>query len=300
MVSAFSVVPEPSVPRHPAPAPSPQAVCGAPARAYSWLLSLQCHGVCFGVRVNSRPLWNLVARRAAEFIPGVQVNAGGRIDCSYILTESAEGRPGIAVHSGRRLVARAVNRFEAFQALCSDVQLKLAELSPQAVFIHAGVVGWKGRAIILPGRTFSGKSTLVNELLRCGATYYSDEYAVFENGYVHPFPCPLHVRSRQGHAGRRIPATLLRAAIGFAPIPAGLILFLSFRAGSAWQVRHLSPGLGMLGLLRNAVAARARPAETLRALSPAVLHAPAIRGRRGEAGLAADRIFELFDESWPA
>jgi hypothetical protein len=298
-VSAFTVVPEPSLPERPA-GHQTNATRRAPVRSFSWLLSLQCHGVCFGVRVNSRALWNLVAHRAPEFLPGVQVNAAGRIDWAYTLAESAGGRPGIAVHSGRRAIALAANRFAAFQVLCSDLQLKMAEMSPQAVFIHAGVVGWQGRAIILPGRTFSGKSTLVNELLRRGATYYSDEYAVFEDGFVHPFPCPLHMRSRQGHAGRRIPAGLLRAAIGSAPLPAGLILFLSFHGRSGWQIKRLSPGHGMLGLLRNAVAARTRPVETLRALSPAAVHAPAYRGHRGEASLAADRIFELFNESWAA
>jgi hypothetical protein len=292
VVSAFSVVPERSG--------SVGSAVAAPVRMYSWLLSLECHGVGFGVRVNSRALWNLVARRAAEFIPGVQINAPGRIDWPYSLHESSDGSPGITVRSGRRRVAVASSRLAALQAMCSDLQMKMAELSPQAVFIHAGVVGWKGRAIVLPGRSFSGKSTLVAELLRRGATYYSDEFAVFRDGFVHPFPCPLHIRSRQGHAGRRIPAPHMRAGIGTAPLPVGLILFLSFRSRSGWNVRRLSPGHGVLGLLRNAVAARRRPAETLRALSSAVLDAPAWRGRRGEAAIAADRVFELFNESWAA
>jgi hypothetical protein len=297
VVSAFSVAPERSG--------GVGRTVAVPVNMYSWLLSLECHGVGFGVRVNSRALWNLVARRAAEFLPSVQVNAPGRIDWSYSLVEQAPAETvgatsGIIVLSGRRRICVAPGRLAAVQAMCSDLQMKMAEMSPQAVFIHAGVVGWKGRAIVLPGRSFSGKSTLVAALLQRGATYYSDEFAVFRNGFVHPFPCPLHIRSRKGQTGRRIPAPRMQAGIGTAPLPVGLVLFLSFRGQSGWSVRRLSPGHGILGLLRNAVAARSRPAETLRALSSAVLQAPAWRGRRGEAAVAADRVFELFNESWAA
>src|SRR5277367_3536052 len=42
--------------------------------------------------------------------------------------------------------------------------------------VHAGAVLWRGRALLLPGGTHAGKSSLVTELLRRGATYYSDEY----------------------------------------------------------------------------------------------------------------------------
>ena len=55
--------------------------------------------------------------------------------------------------------------------------LLISVLFPDPVF--PTIVTWgRGRAIVIPGRTFSGKSTLVAELVRAGATYYSDEYAV--------------------------------------------------------------------------------------------------------------------------
>ena len=40
----------------------------------------------------------------------------------------------------------------------------------------------------LPGHSFSGKSTLVAALVRAGAVYYSDEFAVLDpDGFVHPY-----------------------------------------------------------------------------------------------------------------
>ncbi len=80
----------------------------------------------------------------------------------------------------------------------SDLQLYVADMAPDRVFVHAGVVVCQGRGILLPGRSFSGKSTLVAELIRAGAEYYSDEYAVLDStGSVHPYPRPLSIRQRR-------------------------------------------------------------------------------------------------------
>ena len=38
--------------------------------------------------------------------------------------------------------------------------------------LHAGAVVWNQRALLLPGATHAGKSSLVAELLRRGATYF--------------------------------------------------------------------------------------------------------------------------------
>jgi len=82
--------------------------------------------------------------------------------------------------------------FEAFE---TDLQLYVAEMAPRRLFVHAGVVGWRGQAIIIPGRTFTGKTTLVAALVKAGATYYSDEYAVLDvRGRVHPYARPLGIR----------------------------------------------------------------------------------------------------------
>src|SRR5438034_11824817 len=41
----------------------------------------------------------------------------------------------------------------------SDLQIYVAEMSKDLVFVHAGVVGWQGRALIVPGRRLTGKTT---------------------------------------------------------------------------------------------------------------------------------------------
>ena len=81
----------------------------------------------------------------------------------------------------------------------SRIRLTIAEFAVRRVFIHGGPVGWKGKAIVLPARSFEGKTTLVAELVKLGASYLSDEYAVVdETGFVHPFAKPLSIRASEG------------------------------------------------------------------------------------------------------
>src|ERR687894_479249 len=50
------------------------------------------------------------------------------------------------------------------------------------------VVARGGRALVRPGPSLSGKTTLVAALVRSGAAYLSDEFAVLDpEGRVHPY-----------------------------------------------------------------------------------------------------------------
>src|ERR1700720_3519719 len=98
-------------------------------------------------------------------------------------------------------IARETELKQVLAALETDLHRYIAEASLNMTFRHAGVVGWQGRAILLPGRSLSGKTTLVREMLRLGATYYSDEFAVVDDsGKVPPFPRPLGIREDSSHA----------------------------------------------------------------------------------------------------
>ena len=72
------------------------------------------------------------------------------------------------VYVGARRRARTRDLGEAFAVLESELRQSLAARSRQRTFVHAGVVGWRGQAIVVPGRSRSGKTTLVAELVRAG------------------------------------------------------------------------------------------------------------------------------------
>ncbi len=80
--------------------------------------------------------------------------------------------------------------------------------------IHAGAVLIGDKALVLPGASHSGKSSLVAELLRRGAVCLSDEYALIDaEGLVHAYPralllrmaLPLRSQSLPGNSMQRSP-----------------------------------------------------------------------------------------------
>jgi len=144
--------------------------------------------------------------------------------------------------------------FEAFE---TRVKAYVAEMARRRVFVHSGVVGWRGKAILFPGRSMSGKTSLVRELVTGGATYYSDEYAVLDmQGRVHPYPQPLALREDGSFQQRKRRVEEFGGTTGESPLPVGLIVISRYRAGARWRPRSLSAGQGVLEVLANTVPAR--------------------------------------------
>jgi hypothetical protein len=192
------------------------------------------------------------------------------------------------------LLARTLNPEDVFGVLESDLRLYVAERAPRRVFVHAGAVGWCGRAILIPGRSFSGKTTLVAELVKAGAKYYSDEYAVLDAlGRVHPFPQPLGVRANDSSSQEPIQVENLGGKTGRKPLPVGLVVVTGYKPKSRWRPKELSRGQGALELLANTVPARRDPERVLNALHGATAVAMILSGVRGEAREAAQQILEV-------
>ena len=163
-------------------------------------MSFTAYGVRVGVRVNEPAIIRDVI---ARFPPGSKPASFRVVDHLYSIifgeakTDSKVRRLSLAYWNILR-ISRSRKFAEMLDAFESHLQLTVAEHARRRVFVHAGVVGWKDRAILIPGLSHSGKTTLVERLIRAGATYYSDEYAVLdERGRVHPYPRPLGMRSAE-------------------------------------------------------------------------------------------------------
>src|SRR6185503_1071009 len=180
-------------------------------------MSFTAYGVRVGMRVNDPAILPALRDRLP---PGSRPSSICRVNHLYSLTGFSNGSTGrvrrfsLGYWNLSQFVrTRTFDDFlEQFE---SHVQLTVAEFAPRRIFVHAGVVAWNGTAILIPGSSFSGKSTMVAELLRAGATYYSDEYAVIdEHGRVHPYPRDLRIRSIESPWPQRISAAELGAGIG--------------------------------------------------------------------------------------
>jgi hypothetical protein len=252
-----------------------------------------------GIRVNR----SAVLEKLPRYLPfGWQISAGPVVERLYSLyvggpAQSVNVRCLHVLYQGIARIARAENLDHLLEALSVDLRMYIAEYAKDRLFVHAGVVGWRGQAILIPGHSFSGKSTLTAELVRTGATYYSDEYAVLDaRGRVHPFLKPLSLRNG-GVEQTEVLAEQLGGLPGVRPLPVGLVVVSSFKPAARWRPQALSAGLGVLELLAHTVAARRQPAYTLATLGEAITGASVLKSKRGEAALAARDILQWCDRN---
>lgn len=189
--------------------------------------------------------------------------------------------------------ARSRDLDQMLKVFESELQMLVAEFARRRTFVHAGVVGWKNQAVLIPGRSFSGKTTLVTKLVKAGAKYYSDEYAVLdEHGLVYPFPRPLGIRRPNEFETNRTDVASLGGVSGSRPLPVRLVIATKYRAGAKWRPRQLTHGRGVLELLANTVSARSQTHLALTTLPRAVQYAEVLKGVRGEADEVVETILK--------
>jgi hypothetical protein len=254
------------------------------------------HGVAIGVRTNDPAL---VDRVTECFPPGWEPAPASDVDAWYSLVQAprADGRgTRYALYRGEEKLDEGFRLKRLLEELDSVLRRDVSRRAPERLFVHAGAVAWKGRCIVLPGLSGAGKTTLVAALVRAGALYCSDEYAVLDAaGLVHPYPRPLSFR-QGGH--RRIQRSASEAGgAGHAgqPLPLGLVVHTRYRAGTQWRAQEISAGESALSIFANVLVARDRPAFAFSILSSAMHHAKSLRGDRGEAAEAAAAILASAD-----
>jgi hypothetical protein len=261
--------------------------------------SIKSYGVRIGIRSNDPAC----LKRVRKHLPhGWELSSSPFVERLYSVLVGLQGTQGNVrrfnlLYGDHIRLARSLDLDQVFETFESDLRLFVAELARRRVFVHAGVVGWKGKAIVVPGRSFSGKTSLVAELVRAGATYYSDEYAVFDSrGRVHPFPKPLEIREAGEVRQSKITVETLGGQTGTRPLPVGLVVMTQFKEGARWRPRKLSAGKGVLELLSNTVSARREPEKALVALQHVVATAQIVKGARGESRDIVQSILNRLEE----
>jgi hypothetical protein len=254
-------------------------------------LTLRAYGVRFRLRASSPALLDTVrtvapplavpteaTTRVREF--GVR-GSSRRCDCG-------RRHDGFDVFEAGRAMASYQNEADALDFLGGTIKAHVAGTAPRYVVVHAGVVEVGGRAIVLPGRSHSGKTTLVAALVAAGATYYSDDCAVIDRrGLVHPYPQPLGMRSATRIVQVQTPIDVLGGRAGTTPVPIALVAAMTFRGEISLSVEPMRPAETALSLFEHTFGPRRDPATTMRALGAAARLARGLRGSRGDAADAA-------------
>ncbi len=261
-----------------------------PARAtVAHEFAIEAYGVRMAIGASDA---RLQERVAAVLPPGAHACEPEAVNARFALVEedgvfraTAEGGPDL----------RSVDPEIAAGLLDAMVRTHVALHAHGRIFIHAGAVAYGGRAIVLPGQSMSGKTTLVAALVAEGAVYYSEEYAVLDaHGFVHPYPKPLSIR-RSDMVGVDTPVEALGGVAGEAPVPVGLVAVATYAPGARWDPRRLSRSEGVLALLSHAIAARERPEEAFAAVHRA---APPVtlEGERGDAAETARALLGALED----
>lgn len=185
-------------------------------------------------------------------------------------------------------VGRARTLAELQNCLELHTHHQLAARALDDVYVHAGVVGLGGRALVVPGRSHAGKSTLIMALVQAGATYYSDEFAVIRpDGSLGAFARPVQLRHPE-------PCRVKLAQVEPPALPFIQVARIGYDEQAGWAVEALSAGGAVMALLDNTVAARRLGAQATAALTRALWPGTHWQGIRGSADEAARRIMTEF------
>lgn len=205
--------------------------------------------------------------------------------------DEADGQ--VRLHRNRELIAFAPHAEALSRILIDCIDRAFIEQLKNLHAVHAGAVLLGDRAVLLPGKSFAGKSSLVAELLRRGATCLSDEYALIDGaGMVHSYPRPLLLRNSDHEQAAVLPGDL-HAQIASTPARVAWILSLRYEAGGVWNVQGVEQSLALLSLLQNTPHALADSPDMVGCFERAVSGARCFEGRRGEIADAVDRILDL-------
>lgn len=176
----------------------------------------------------------------------------------------------------------------AFRGISNGIHFVLGKRSPMT-FLHAGAIEVDGTAVIFPGRSRWGKSTMVSSLVDQGCGYLSDEYAVISpEGSVFPLSKPIRLRL-EGTDSYRHP----RGVSAPGGLSCGAVVLTRYEEGSRWSPEPLSRGNAVMGLLPAALQGRDAPQQVLEALNALVKDATCCQSSRGDGEPTLESLREL-------
>jgi hypothetical protein len=155
----------------------------------------------------------------------------------------------------------------------------LAVANREGALLHAGCVARAGRAVLFPGESGAGKTTLTAWLVQRAFDYLTDELVFVRPGSTHieALRRPLNVKRGARPAldalfasdgdhlivhtpdGFLVPPAVFGQATGAAEAEVHLIVFPSYRAGAQLAVQPISAAQTALRLLGSLVNARQLP-----------------------------------------
>ncbi len=203
---------------------------------------------------------------------------------------------GFDVLMNHRPTASAITLRDAALAAVKSLDDAVVHRMKSFRAVHAGAVFIDEKALLFPGSTHAGKSSLVAELLRRGASCFSDEYALIDNeGQVHSYPRPLLLRNGRPQQSLVLPEDL-NASYAVRTAPVGWILALDYVPGGEWDVQEMAQGEAVMLLLRNTPHEMAESPEMVEFFLRVAANAACFAGQRCDVAEAATHIINLIGQ----
>ena len=261
---------------------------------------IKVFGVKICIKTNKKAFLNELKNEIIRTIPIKFENISPQIPDHTFYIESIEKKM-YELYKNEESMG-LTDKSDVIEIFNSMLRLTIAEFAVSKVFLHAGVVAWKGKAIVIPARSFKGKTTLVAELVKKGALYYSDEYAVLnKNGYVQSFPKHLSLRGIiNEYAQVDYSVESLGGRAGKKQIPVGLILLTEFDSNltaKKWKPKLLSVGQGIMEIIPHTISIRNDTKFALNVLNKVASRAIIAKSKRGEAKEFVDLLINFFENN---
>lgn len=241
--------------------------------------------------------------RLFEVLPGLlplatHVNAEAISEPETFSLLPADEQHGYRCLVGTELTLESAEAGPVLKQFSGELMKHVANNCPDRVFVHAGVVGWKGRALVLPGTSFAGKTTLTAALVRTGATYFSDEFAVVdEAGWVHPYARDLQIREPGQTEQRNTPVASLHGHAGTAPQRVAQVVFARYEQGARWNPQPLTHGMAVLEMIRHTIPVQRVPRLVMSTLTAMLEGATAWSSDRDEADAVAQLLLRSLEST---
>lgn len=260
------------------------------------LLFVKIYGLNIKIDNRAKIVPSKLRRRVFAFLPTAAVSTD-ELQSDFVFT-LLKNKVSYELRLDDETIISPDTEDRLLDFLETRLRVTVAEFAVGKVFLHAGVIAWNGSAIIIPAKSFQGKTTLVAELVRRGAVYYSDEYAVLDgNALVYPYPKTLSVRGIvDDFTQTEMACEEFGGTAGSEPLPVGMVLITEFSADAKWQPEILKPGAGIMELLPHTFPTRLNPKFTLNTLNNLANRAIIVKTLRGEANKFAELILEFFEK----
>jgi len=193
---------------------------------------------------------------------------------------------GFDLHDDGRTIRRGVDPDIAAATVVWRLNAIAGESATHVLLHGACVVDPLGGAVLLPGGTGAGKSTLTAACVTAGLTYLSDELAAIDGGAgtITPYTKPLALDGE-----RLVPASSLGPVASMPVAPAALV-FPRYDPGARLDEVRLDSAWALLALAAHATNLRLLGGPALAWLAGLALACPARQLTHGDANEAVAAV----------